>query len=446
MLDALIATPPCGPIQGFKNGLVIRYTGIPYARASRFEVPQSLEPWTKNFQATSPCPACPQPSDKASGLISKKPLLSGLKISEDCQCLSITVPDGARVDEKLPVMIWVYGGSFSSGAADSPAYDPSRLVSEHRVIVVNINYRLNLFGFLGDGKKKPANLGLLDQLDALRWVRRNIAAFGGDDDPKTITFFGQSAGGSSVADLMAVPEASSLFGRAIVQSAPFGITRGRDALNETLLKVAESATVNSSTDELVALCEAIDKAGSGTPPMGGMPFAPQYGHAPLPAEQDVDAALDKVAPQIDLLVGSTDHEASLFVGFMPVVGSSINLPFVGRKIHDVAVSKVTEMLYQPFDKKFAKRHAKAGGKASLYRIHWSNKKNRFGATHTIELPLLFGDKDVWAGAKTLEGFSAQEIETAGKQMRKIWADFAKGKQVDSGDGVRGLLTIELIGM
>ncbi|THY02307.1 putative esterase [Aureobasidium pullulans] len=441
MSEHPLVNPPCGPMQGFSKGSVVRYTGIPYATALRFQIPEPVKDWSETFQATSPSPACPQPNDKGSALIAKVPLLQGLKISEECHHLSITVPENTQAGDKLPVMVWVYGGSFATGAGDSPAYDPSKVVAEHGVIVVNINYRLNLFGFLGDGQTRPANLGLLDQLEALRWVRRNIAAFGGNDDPKTITFFGQSAGGSSVADIMAVPEASSLFGRAIVQSAPFGITRGRDALNITLLKAAESASPEMSAEELVKLCEKIDKAGSGSLPMGGMPFAPQYGHAPLPAEADLNGALDKVAPQIDLLVGSADDEASLFVPFMPIVSSAIDIPVVGRSIHDLAVSKVTKLLYHPFDKDFAERHARAGGKASLYRIHWRNKKNRFGATHTIELPLLFGNEEVYGGAKTLEGFTAQEVDTAGKQMRKIWADFAKGKQVDAADAVDGLISI-----
>jgi para-nitrobenzyl esterase len=433
-----------GPVQGFRQGAVSRYTGIPYATASRFQAPQAIHDWSETFQATAPSPACPQPDDKSSALMAKIPLLHGLEISENCHYLSVTVPRDTKAGDKLPVMVWVHGGSFATGAGDSPAYDPSKLVAEHQVIVVNINYRLNLFGFLGDGNKRPANLGLLDQLEALRWVRRNVSAFGGNNDPRTITFFGQSAGGSSVADIMAVPEASSLFGRAIVQSAPFGITRNRDALNIVLLEAAKSASVDMSAEELIKLCEKIDKAGSGSLPMGGMPFAPQYGHVPLPKEGDVSAALARIAPQIDLLVGSADSEASLFVPFLPVVGTAINLPLIGRSIHDLTVSKVTKILYHPFDRDFAERHAQAGGKASLYRIQWSNKKNVFGATHTIELPLLFGNEEVYGGAKTLEGFTAEEIATAGKQMRKIWADFAKGKQVDAADAVDSLISVERI--
>ena len=123
-----------------------------------------------------------------------------------------TPPGGA------PVLVWIHGGSYTSGSGDLAIFDPARLVAENRVIVVSVTYRLGLFGFLATGNGRPANLGLLDQLEAFRWVRRNIAAFGGD--PDRVTAFGQSAGGDAIAHLMAVPEAPALFRRAIIQSDP----------------------------------------------------------------------------------------------------------------------------------------------------------------------------------------------------------------------------------
>ncbi|KAG9911094.1 putative esterase, partial [Aureobasidium melanogenum] len=435
-------TRPTNKDSGFKSNHVVRYTGIPYAKAARFQIPQPIEDWIDTYQATSPSPACPQPTARGSQLYLGVPVLRDLDISEDCHHLSVTVPETAKSGDKLPVMIFVHGGSFETGAGDSPAYESSKLVVEHQVIVVAINYRLNLFGFLGDGKSRPGNLGLLDQLQALRWVRRNITAFGGTDDPKRITFFGQSAGASSVASLMTLPEASTLFGRAIIQSAPFGITRGRDAFNDTILKAAEPASTDMPPEALLKLCEAVHKAGSGTFPMSLMPFAPQHGHAPLPVEADIDTALNANAPQIDLLVGSTDLEASLFVPALPVVSTASNIPVVGDTAHNSAASKLTDLVYHPYDKEFAERHARAGGKASLYRIHLSNENNSFGATHTMELSLLFGGREVYGGAKILEGFTAQQLDTAGVQMRKLWADFAKGKQLDATDGVDDLISIE----
>lgn len=164
------AFPPCGPVQGFRTSGVIKYTGIPYAKAARFTVPEPIDDWTTIFQATCPGPACPQPEAKGSALVAKTPLLQGLKTDENCHNLSITVPENTQPADNLPVMVWIYGGSFETGAGDSPAYDPSKLVAEHQVIVVNINYNLNLFGFLADGKSRSANLGVMNQLQALHWI------------------------------------------------------------------------------------------------------------------------------------------------------------------------------------------------------------------------------------------------------------------------------------
>jgi para-nitrobenzyl esterase len=182
-------------------------------------------------------------------------------------------------------------------------------------------------------------------------------------------------------------------------------------------------------EDLVKLCERTHEAKSESSPSGAMPFAPQYGYALLFAEADVDAALDQVAPDVDLQIGSTDSEASLFLPFLPFISTVIQIPFLDRSIHDIAVSKVTHISYRPFDERFTKRHARAGGKASLYCIHWNNRNNRFGATHTTKLPLLFGDEDVYGSAGVIKGFEPSEVEVAGAQMRMIWANFAKGKQL-----------------
>ncbi len=119
------------------------------------------------------------------------------------------------------------------------------------MIVVSVTYRLGLFGYLATGTGRPANLGLLDQLEAFRWVQRNIAAFGGD--PGRVTAFGQSAGGDAVAHLMATPEAPSLFQRAIIQSAPLGITRGREKMSRAMGIAAEAVTEDTPAMEVVAI-------------------------------------------------------------------------------------------------------------------------------------------------------------------------------------------------
>ncbi|UOQ72248.1 carboxylesterase family protein [Hymenobacter cellulosilyticus] len=168
---------PAGLIKGWYDGPVVRATGIRYARAKRFEPPVAEPPATTPIQATSPAPACPQVADSllAPALGS---LFAGITYDEDCLRLSITRPAEHQPHEQLPVIVWVHGGSYVTGAGDLAVYDPAAWVSEQRVLFVAVTYRLGLLGFLGQEGGAPPNLGLLDLLEALRWVQRNIAAFG----------------------------------------------------------------------------------------------------------------------------------------------------------------------------------------------------------------------------------------------------------------------------
>lgn len=185
------------------------FLGIPFAASTggdgRFRAPRPPAKWSGVRDATKAGAACAQP----------------LPSSEDCLTVDVhTPPLSAGTD--LPVMVWIYGGAFVLGS--SSGYDPTPLIKED-VIVVNVNYRLGPFGFLSLPGLKDSNFGLLDQQAGMRWVKRNIAAFGGD--PGNVTLFGESAGGSSVCHQMASPGAKGLFQRAIVQS---GSCSGRNGL------------------------------------------------------------------------------------------------------------------------------------------------------------------------------------------------------------------------
>lgn len=166
------------------DGPVTRATDIPYASAERFAEPSVVPDWSEPFDATDWSPACPQRAmpflDRVLGST-----LDQRRLDEDCQHLSVTMPAGTAPGDDLPVMVWIHGGSYVSGAGDLPIMDPAALVAEQNVIVVTVTYRLGLFGFLGGVPGRPANLGLLDQLAAFAWVQRNISAFGGD--PRRVT-------------------------------------------------------------------------------------------------------------------------------------------------------------------------------------------------------------------------------------------------------------------
>ncbi|MDP4503205.1 carboxylesterase/lipase family protein [Nonomuraea turcica] len=211
--EALVRTDR-GPVRGLVAEDHRSFLGIPYAAPPvgelRWRAPRPAPAWTQPRQATTPGPMCAQTGDH----------LGGGSTSEDCLYLNVTTPR-TRSGRKLPVMVWIHGGSFKDGAGH--LYDARRLAAHGEVIVVTVNYRLGAFGFLAhpalrDADGVSGNYGLADQQAALRWVRRNAAAFGGD--PGNVTLFGESSGAIGVCAHLTAPGSSGLFHRAILQSAP----------------------------------------------------------------------------------------------------------------------------------------------------------------------------------------------------------------------------------
>jgi para-nitrobenzyl esterase len=422
--------PPCGPVTGWLDGDVVRATGIPYATAGRFEPPVPAADWSEVFRATALSPACPQaPVPFLDDVLGTR--YGELPGDEDCQRLSITLPADRDERERLPVMVWLHGGSYTSGSGDLAIFDPGPLVAETRVIVVSVTYRLGLFGYLATGKGRPANLGLQDQIEAFRWVQRNIAAFGGD--PGRVTAFGQSAGADAVAHLMATPDAASLFQRAIIQSAPLGISRGREKMNAAMGIAAEAVTEATPAMDVVALEAGVARAARRFGLRAAMPFGTQYGHAPLPAESGIAEAWNAAAPGIEILIGHTAEEARLFFPHNPYLNRVGRIPGVGRALLKAVNWVVTEQVYGKAARQFARRHVRAGGTAHSYVLSWRAPGNPYGAAHTVDLPLLFGHQRTWEAAGLLAGASWEDINAKGRAMRALWAKFARGESL----GTRG---------
>lgn len=156
-----------GTVVGRRDGRVVRATGIRYARAARFREPVAEPPATSPVGATGWAPACPQPLTPQLDTVLVDPM-GELTYDEDCLRLSVTAPERVPPGAALPVMVWIHGGSYTSAAGDAPIFDPAALVAEQQVVVVAVTYRLGLLGYLGGGPDRPANLGLLDQVEALR--------------------------------------------------------------------------------------------------------------------------------------------------------------------------------------------------------------------------------------------------------------------------------------
>src|SRR5260221_2195088 len=215
-----------GRVSGVTSGGVHVFKGIPYgastAGANRFMPPRKPEPWT----GVRECVAYTGRSPQAAAAPQRPELatvwgpIDTLPVGEDCLTLHVWTP--GLDSGKRPVMVWLHGGAFSYGSANSPRYDSTRLAGRNDVVVVAVNHRLNIFGHLdlsaagGERFAPSGNVGVLDLVLALQWVRDNAAQFGGDAG--NVTIFGQSGGGGKVSALLGMPSAKGLFHKAIIQS------------------------------------------------------------------------------------------------------------------------------------------------------------------------------------------------------------------------------------
>lgn len=252
---APVVEAPVGMLRGEAlDGLHV-FRGIPYAQAPtgqlRWRPPVATQPWSGVRDATRFGPACHQPPSRPESVYAPAETFA---MSEDCLSLNVWAPAAAA---KAPVFVWIHGGALSGGASSETAYDGAQLAAQGGVVAVSINYRLGALGYLAHPQlsgesddRVSGNYGLLDQIEALRWVRDNIAAFGGD--PDNVTIAGESAGALSVMYLMAAPPAHGLFHKAIAQSAYMITTPAlRDTVHGT----------PSAEDAGVALSRAIDARG-----------------------------------------------------------------------------------------------------------------------------------------------------------------------------------------
>jgi len=216
--DAVVDAPG-GAVRGEAVGKIRVFRGIPFAMppvgALRWQPPLQMPKWKGTRDATKFGPACVQPASRAQSIYTWDLPAT----SEDCLSLNIWAPTDAR---KAPVFVWIHGGSLTTGVGSDPLYDGAKF-AERGIVVVSINYRMGVLGYLAhpalsaeSRRNISGNYGLLDQVEALRWVKRNIAAFGGD--ASNVTIAGESAGALSVMYLMTSPEARGLFAKAIAEA------------------------------------------------------------------------------------------------------------------------------------------------------------------------------------------------------------------------------------
>ncbi len=318
-----VVTTTAGKVEGyFREGLYV-FKGIPYAAPPvgerRWLPPEPFKPWhgvrdAKKFNAIAP-------QNEQQMSIIRAPVHEPQ--SEDCLFLNIWTP--GLDNAKRPVMVWIHGGGFTGGSGSGPGYNGTTLAKRGNSVVVTINYRLGALGFMNlnevTGGKIPAtgNEGLLDQIAALKWVRDNIAAFGGD--PGNVTIFGESAGGMSVGCLLAMPQARGLFHRAIPQSGAASTAQtieraGQIAelfLQTVGIKANDIAALKALTPEQLVAAQGdfMMKVADSHPKLGNLPFSPVIDGKELPV-MPLEAVKKGESTNVAVLVGSTLNEWGLF--------------------------------------------------------------------------------------------------------------------------------------
>jgi para-nitrobenzyl esterase len=317
--SALIVETVAGKVQGTAVSGVQFFAGIPYAGhvsgPHRFLPPRAPEPWSGVLRTVGYGPSAPQPPRPPSPCDS-----ASLPQAEDCLFLNIWT---SGADASKPVLVWIHGGGFSTGSGSSAWVDGSQLASAHEAVVVTLNHRLGLLGFLDLSAERPgyalsAHSSMLDLVAALTWVRDNIAAFGGD--PGRVTIFGESGGGGKVLSLAAMPSARGLFHRAVVQSGIF--LNGPGELLQSSERAAEitervlmaaggvRALLDAPVERLIEIQRRIEqdhRPGSG----GLMPFAPVADGAVIPDHPRALALRGELA-DVPFIIGSNSDEATLF--------------------------------------------------------------------------------------------------------------------------------------
>ena len=329
-----IADTTAGTIEGIEeNGLCV-FRGVPFAAPPvgelRFKAPQPVEPWDGVREAKSFGPISLQaPNEMLEALL--PPSDPPQPQSEDCLYLNVWTPgldDAAR-----PVMVWIHGGAFTIGSGSEDYYDGANLAARGDVVIVTINYRLGALGFLNLPALGETNFGMRDQVAALKWVQDNIANFGGD--PANVTIFGESAGGMSVASLMASPEANGLFQKAIPQSGAGHNALSVEETNATAVKFCEALGVDPedvdalmaadpadilaasvAVDPIASAETAAEMAEEGASPTPQMPFQPIIDGTFL-SQLPIDHIRNGSADGVATLVGSLDEELKLLAAAGP---------------------------------------------------------------------------------------------------------------------------------
>lgn len=438
-----------GLVRGRWVGDGARFAGIPYAAPPvgdlRFAAPAPAPGWTGVRDAGQPGPAAPQLVSRLEAVVG--PIRLAAK-AEDCLSVNVWSPDvrGCR-----PVLVFLHGGAFVAGSGGQDWYDGANLADHGDLVVVTVNYRLGALGFLypggladdlGDG-----NAGLRDQIAALRWVRDNIANFGGD--PAQVTLAGQSAGALCALAMMSSPHATGLFQRVILQSTPTGI-RPQSPEQATAVAQRYLERLGLTPDQahqlrtlpVDRLLEAQGALMGASPPLR---LAPPF-H--LVADGDLVAAdllgTPGWADGIDRVIGTTRDEGAAWVvpdprlaGIDRAGAITVARDFLGDAAeaeYDRASQGapgagpqqvLTLLTTDYFFRRDVPTLAAGGGCSYVYQFDWAPAGGRFAACHCLEMPFMFGTLDAWREAPMLAGADPADQASLVADLSPAWAAFTR---------------------
>ncbi|MCH1929565.1 carboxylesterase family protein [Shewanella sp. A25] len=437
-----------GDIAGYKQDALNIYKGIKYAQAPvgelRWKPPQPLVPWEGTNTATAFGAACMQPNHKVPTIYTNdiNPM------SEDCLSLNIWAPENA---DNAPVMVWIHGGALVKGASKEPLYDGAQLAKQG-VVVVSINYRLGVFGYLAHpelSKESPdqvsGNYGLMDQIAALEWVKENIGAFGGN--PANVTISGESAGGLSVLYLMATTKARGLFHKAIAQSSYMISTpalkqavHGQFAAEDIGKYITDKLGVNSI--EALRNFDGATLAEKASE-LGFLPLATIDNH--MFDKQIVDTFKAGEQANVPVLIGfnsgeirslrvlaptppasKEEYQSLISERYLDLTDEYLNL-YPATNLQDSVLNVVRDALYGWTSELVAKEQTKLGSNAYLYLFdhgYPAADSADLHAFHASELPYVFGTEkhtpDLWPKIPDND----QEKQFT-QSVMQYWAEFIK---------------------
>ncbi|MEY8761963.1 carboxylesterase family protein [Chryseobacterium tongliaoense] len=432
---------PFGKILALKEDDIIKARSIRYARSERFQKPIAVQPSASEIIFPDKIPVCPQNLSSLLERLIGKTDLDLFDVEESTQYVSVYRPDVFEQDEKLPVIVWIHGGSYEIGCGDVATADPRDWVKEHNVIVVSVSYRLGIFGFLGGNEKRPANLGLFDIIEALKWIKINIGSFGGDHE--NITLFGQSSGGDAIAHLMISEGVEDLFQRVIIHSAPLGLRNDRKKMIAEFLNKTEHFTAETDILEIVESYKNFVPSFLRYGLKAAMPFGVQYGFPPLCNENEVLEKWQQSAKKYDLLIGLNEDETAFYLKASDSWNTYFNQSF-GKKILNKAIRVTTDIIYGKPAETFAENYAAAGGNAYIFKIHSRLINNFFGAAHAFDLPLIFGNENAWKSSGLLKDVPWKYLQENGRKLRTLWTEFAKSGKISDDSDVPDLLELRKV--